>query len=311
MAEIARLRGGSCLSKIYSNNRVKLKWKCDCGYVFENNAMHVKNRGQWCSRCAGVKRLTMDDIHALALKRNIQCLSTTYINNRTKMLWKCSVGHEWSAISNSITNGRGCPDCAKGISERICRGWFTYLFNKKFPRVKPAWLSFQNSRFELDGYCKELNLAFEYQGYQHFEQSRVYHKARSLQKQVEVDALKKEICNTHGVDLIAVPYLVSYTEMGQFIVDECDKLGIYVPNPNLLHADYFSFGAFASNKFQELQDVCAKRAIVCLSEAYLGGHVKHQFSCVVCHHEWETTPSAIKAGSGCLKCSWRRHTKTM
>ena len=46
-----------------------------------------------------------------------------------------------------------------GISEKICRKYFEYLFNKPFNRIRPSWLS----ELELDGYNEELNIAFEYQ----------------------------------------------------------------------------------------------------------------------------------------------------
>ena len=44
------------------------------------------------------------------------------------------------------------------------------MFGKKFIKCKPYWLdSGNNSLLELDGYCKELDLAFEYNGIQLFK----------------------------------------------------------------------------------------------------------------------------------------------
>lgn len=45
--------------------------------------------------------------------RNGKCLSTVYINSKTKMLWKCSEGHTWEARLNNIQCGnQWCPQCA-------------------------------------------------------------------------------------------------------------------------------------------------------------------------------------------------------
>ena len=40
-------------------------------------------------------------------------------------------------------------------------------------KIKPKWLTnSRNNRMELDGYCKKMKIAFEYQGEQHFKISR-------------------------------------------------------------------------------------------------------------------------------------------
>ncbi len=52
MQEIARQRGGECLSKIYKNAKSPLKWRCAKGHVWETTADYVKNQGYWCRICA-------------------------------------------------------------------------------------------------------------------------------------------------------------------------------------------------------------------------------------------------------------------
>jgi len=43
------------------------------------------------------------------------------------------------------------------------------MFNDIFPAQRPLWLiNARGHQMELDGYCQKLNLAFEYQGEQHF-----------------------------------------------------------------------------------------------------------------------------------------------
>lgn len=51
MQEIAKLRGGKCLSEKYLNVDTKLKWECKEGHIWGAIPASVK-RGSWCPRCS-------------------------------------------------------------------------------------------------------------------------------------------------------------------------------------------------------------------------------------------------------------------
>jgi hypothetical protein len=53
MQEIARLRGGRCLSEKYVNNVTNLKWQCKEGHVWERTPMLIL-RGSWCPYCVNI-----------------------------------------------------------------------------------------------------------------------------------------------------------------------------------------------------------------------------------------------------------------
>jgi len=92
-------------------------------------------------------------------------------------------------------------------SEARTRAIFEDLFGRTFPKVRPAWLkSGKNSSLELDGYCEELKLAFEYQGEYHYMEIPVHHQQRTLKEVLQNDELKAKICRKQGVSLIQVPY---------------------------------------------------------------------------------------------------------
>ena len=70
-------------------------------------------------------KFSIDSAKKLALLRGGRCLSDKYVNNRTKMLWECSQGHQWQAVWGSINNlGTWCPDCAgkKKLTIAIAHG---------------------------------------------------------------------------------------------------------------------------------------------------------------------------------------------
>jgi hypothetical protein len=39
-------------------------------------------------------------------------MSATYVNNETKLRWRCAAGHEWEAAPGLVKDGRWCPHCA-------------------------------------------------------------------------------------------------------------------------------------------------------------------------------------------------------
>lgn len=51
-------------------------------------------------------------LREMAQQHGGECLATFYINNKTKVLWRCKLGHEWQAKPNDITNGQWCGTCA-------------------------------------------------------------------------------------------------------------------------------------------------------------------------------------------------------
>jgi len=111
--------------------------------------------------------------------------------------------------------------------EQITRELIERILGKPFIKERPEWLRESNrSRcLELDGYNQDLNIAFEYQGEQHYSFIPLFHqKIDDFEKQQRRDNLKAEICAQREVKLIQVPY----TRRGdrQFIIDELRKFGV-------------------------------------------------------------------------------------
>ena len=111
MQELAKSRGGLCLSKKYINSRTKLELECKEGHRWFNIPSHIK-RGQWCRDCSGLRKLTIEQMQELAKSRGGKCLSKIYVNSGTKLKWKCKEGHEWNAVPSSINRGSWCKKCS-------------------------------------------------------------------------------------------------------------------------------------------------------------------------------------------------------
>tara|TARA_B100001093_G_C26270558_1_gene776765 strand:- start:63 stop:281 length:219 start_codon:yes stop_codon:yes gene_type:complete len=52
MQNIAKSRGGECLSKTYINTKTHLKWKCKEGHVWSAIPNNIKTKKSWCPYCS-------------------------------------------------------------------------------------------------------------------------------------------------------------------------------------------------------------------------------------------------------------------
>lgn len=111
--ELAEQRNGQCLSDSYISAKSPMRWKCNKdGHEWEACFDSIR-RGSWCPHPEhnGGVRLTLEIAQARAHDHGGECLSTEYINHKTKMRWRCHEGHEWEDTLNHITNGRWCRQC--------------------------------------------------------------------------------------------------------------------------------------------------------------------------------------------------------
>ncbi len=310
MRSVAAERGGTCLSRSYQNSTTKLKWRCAVGHQWEAIPSNVR-KGHWCPYCARQGKPTIGQLASLAESRGGKCLSTQYDNSKAKLLWQCAEGHVWEAPAGGIKAGHWCPECTRGVSERICRIFFEQIFKNPFPKVRPRWLmSPQGTLFELDGYCEQLQMAFEHHGEQHFGRIGFYADENASRMLQNRDNAKRKLCSQHGVILIEIPqigYRVKMADLREFIMTQC------IRHPRLkpllqeapAHIDYSAAYLPSSRSlFQEIQDIAAAKGGTCLSQQYKGAFAKLKWRCAK-GHVWQTTPTAVKQGKWCWKCSYQ------
>jgi hypothetical protein len=168
MHKIAEKRDGMCLSKEYKNSNSKIQFQCNKDKTKWFSTPKNICKGTWCPTCAHDKRkYTLGEIQKTAKEKGGECLSKNYINNKNIMKWQCNKDNNiWFACLRSIVNNKTwCPECSSFKTEKLCRKYLEKETGCKFPKTRPICLR----KLELDGYCKELNLAFEYNGIQHYK----------------------------------------------------------------------------------------------------------------------------------------------
>lgn len=107
---LARTKRGKCLATGSVKAKSKIHWECEQGHYWLATPCNVKT-GHWCPECAGCKKHTIEDAQQMAYRKEGECLSRIYRNNKQKLRWKCHKGHTWSASLHKISMGQWCPRC--------------------------------------------------------------------------------------------------------------------------------------------------------------------------------------------------------
>ena len=111
--------------------------------------------------------------------------------------------------------------------ENECRRALEKIFQKKFIKSRiPELLNPVTGTFlELDCYNQELNLGLEYQGGQHYQYNKFFHKNKEAFKNQQYrDYIKKKLCEEHNIKLIVVPNTVKINDIYNFILSQVRKM---------------------------------------------------------------------------------------
>jgi hypothetical protein len=305
LKKLAISRGGVLLSKRYQDAKTHLRWQCAKGHEWKAVPDAVK-RGGWCPVCAGSFPLNIGQMRKAAGGFGGRCLSNRYINVDTHLRWRCAEGHEWNAKPYHVLTGHWCPICASGVSERICRALLEKMTGVPFPKTRPRWLkSERGGQMELDGYAPALELAFEYQGHQHYQPVSFFcsNQERFKQRQQD-DECKRRLCLEHGVTLLEIPYYVSHDQLQEHLARKLNELKrelIVDGSPVKIG----QLGVWRRKNLEEMRAVAKSRGGRLLSRYYINSTTKLRWRCAE-GHIWEAIPIGVKRGSWCAKCGIKR-----
>jgi hypothetical protein len=148
------------------------------------------------------------------------CNSGTWTNKKYYDLITYSSNKKHKNIDNVLTSHADESKDSKGEVE--CRRVLKKIFNKPFHKARPSFLNNPvtggSFNLELDCYDKELKIAVEYQGKQHYEYTPFFHKNKEhFLNQKYRDDMKRRICKEHNIKLIEVPYTVKIKDIETYI----------------------------------------------------------------------------------------------
>ena len=158
-----------------------------------------------------------------------------YINNSTLIKCKCLI-HDNEYMINPKTllykTGTGCPDCHQSMGEKT----MLQILEKLQYNIIPQY-TFSDCRYinvlRFDGYDANYNIAFEYQGQQHYYPVNFSGDLEITQREFDLciirDNIKREYCKKNNIPLIEVPYW-EYDNMESFLCAELNKIGFLTHN---------------------------------------------------------------------------------
>ena len=148
MMELAKSRGGSCLSEIYTNVRTKLLWQCQKGHRWETPPAIIL-KGSWCPYCSrdfASKENCLQTVHPELVKEwhptkngKLTPADVTPFSGR-KAWWRCGQGHQWQTVIAHRSKGHGCPYCSgRFASKENC-------LRTKNPALAKEWHPTKNGK---------------------------------------------------------------------------------------------------------------------------------------------------------------------
>lgn len=122
-----------------------------------------------------------------------------YVNANTKVKIKC-IKHNYvfEQTPGNHLSGKGCTICNESHLERDIRNVLNKYKIKFLPQYRDNWLGNQT----LDFYLPKHKIGIECQGIQHFEQVEYFGGEDKFKRGVELDILKRNLCNDNNIKLI-------------------------------------------------------------------------------------------------------------
>ena len=226
----------------------KSQLMCSKGHVWESKICNVlleerlARPSKGCPQCAAeMKNKNSEEkaeknlMEGHQILRHFNKIGSTGIAERHFFI-KCPFNHTYNKATRGISEG--CPECNKVtfVGEERTRLIFETQFQQSFSSIRPDWLKSEKSgrNLELDGFCEDLKIAFEYQGRQHFSNSTQF--GGDYEFQYVRDKLKAQLCAEHGVQLITIiqPRNYSADKFFNSVVSDCEKQGIDI---TVTHSD--------------------------------------------------------------------------
>ena len=149
--ELVEAKGFKLLTVEYKDNHQKLDVICSEGHVYHPTAKSIQ-KGSGCSVCynrtdrrmlAKAQPHKIQEAIDIAKSHGGECLSKSYINNKSKLRFKCSFGHEWETNFKAINRGSWCPTCSrnKGPNQKYYYEAIEIAQNRKGKLISTEYIS--------------------------------------------------------------------------------------------------------------------------------------------------------------------------
>lgn len=253
-------------------------------------------------KMAPEKQKFFDAFIKIVTDKGGKVLDDEYFGAQIPIKCICGYGHEFMCTPNNLQIGRWCSTCNIKQSEFYMCKIVEYLFPEQvFKKIRPNWLkNKEGNNLELDLFCEELSLAFEYNGVQHYEFIKHFHKTEeNFNKRIEDDKTKIKLCKSNDIVLIIIPYTVLPDKMYDFIVNELLEHKVKFKNPNKL-LDINSL-KLNNKQMESIEEIVKEKKGTIVDGVYVTRDSEITIKCEK-GHEWTTRMAKILSGSWCHTC---------
>ena len=289
--ELAKNRGGLCLSTEYINSQAKLRFQCREGHQWDTVPNSVK-RGHWCGVCASkTQKGTIEEMQTMAKQRGGTCLSTEYIGANAKLTWQCKEGHQWETNPALIKQGHWCPACVSKQKGTI--GEMQKIAQKRGGLCLST--EYINSNSNLTWQCKE---GHQWQAVPHNIKRG---KWCPVCAGVQIGTIEEmnEMVKCRGGRCYQKNIISNRTALTW----QCKEGHQWqAPFVRIKQGKWCPVCAgIQVGTIEEMQEIAGSKDGKCLSKEYINSGTKLTFQCKN-DHIWQTTPANIKreAGAPCV-----------
>lgn len=305
--------------KMTKGSDEKVWWKCEKGHEWEAT-ISSRVAGCGCPVCSN-RVIISGENDLLTLRPDIAkhwhptknkiSANEVGVNSNKKAWWQCEKGHEWYAVINSRTSGRGCPVC---VSERFTsfpEQAILYYISK----VTDAKSRCRVLEKEIDVFLPELNVGIEYNGF-------YYHRNRK-----KYDDEKEAFFKANGIrmirveegdesyyegDVIYYKYKNNYCDF-ETVIDRIAEIFVLPQIDANIERDRAEiYEQYLQNekenslavKFPNVAEEWNYERNGKLTPDLIsyGSDKKVWWKCSKCNNEWQAIVSSRSAGRGCPEC---------
>jgi hypothetical protein len=321
--KIVKSKHGKLLSKgrgkIKISSRIEIQCNV-CDYIWATSIskiIYVSYR--WCPNCGGSNPIELSEVKEIVADFNGTLVSKSFKNARQKLELRCAYNHNFYKNATTLRAGEWCPQCGGFlVGERLVRVILEELTGCDFPAISPDWLRRPSGqRLYFDGYCDELELAFEHHGRQHYEIDGKWAKNKTQLKEIQLrDRQKIKISKKYGVSILEVPqygyYIRTIGELQGFIINGLEALDYIIPrsrkNRKISVARAFQpLSHRQSLQFNKFYDTVFSHGGKLLELDFKGTKEKYAVECEN-GHQFDADIYGINNGSWCPNCVGKNRT---
>lgn len=306
---------------ILNFTRIRKKAECQCnicGYKWSPEAYSLI-AGNGCPKCSGKVRLNFPEFKKefnSSNDLNIEILSNVAIKTTDKIKCRCKAcGNVWITDVNHLKHNHGCNSCrhtgTSFMEQAILKAFRLRLGDEDVLSRNRTLIN-----KELDIVIPSKNIAFEPGTWN-------FHK-----KKIKDDLVKQKLCREINIRLIIIYDMfkddcfssindcITYTcELGAYknrteLRRLIDKLFSLTEIHPLIDDDEWKIIQDYANKFamkktpqeiiNEIKEINPNIIFIEMPTRY---SEKVLCKCLKCEHEWLTSPTYIKSGTGCPQCN--------